>query len=451
MKYKFGEFFSGPGGMSCGAIAAAKALGGEFEMIPTFAVDYDENACKTYHRNIHGGEGQIYRELDGGRIPGINANQNDESIVLNANILNIDSYKLQNVDGFCYGFPCNDFSTAGERKGINGSFGSLYKEGLKLIRIQRPKFFVAENVSGLLHADNYGALGQILSELKCDDLTDEGHNYIITPHLYKFEEYGVPQTRHRIIIVGIRADIARGIPEFRPPAPTTAGRPVTAREVFSELTDDMPNNDVPKLNSTVAERLTHIAPGQNIWDVNETIPEHLRLKPTGAAISSIYKVIDPDKPSYTVVGSGGGGTHMYHWDKRRTTDRERARLQSFPNDYEFIGGPQSTRKQIGMAVPPLGAQIIFEALLKTLHGIKYASVDANLVNEMDPEYVEKKRAKKAKQVAAKARKAAAEAEMPQKAIGALDAATRGHTVVVSTKSSGLQEMFDAIDISGKAA
>ena len=87
----------------------------------------------------------------------------------------------------------------------------------------------------------------------------------------------------------------------------------------------------------------------------DSLPPELRLNVKGARISTIYKVLDPDKPAYTVISSGGGGTYMYHWKGRALTDRERAALQTFPHDFEFVGGHESVRKQIGMAVPPEGA------------------------------------------------------------------------------------------------
>ena len=102
----------------------------------------------------------------------------------------------------------------------------------------------------------------------------------------------------------------------------------------------------------------------------------------GAKISQIYKRLDPDKPAYTVTGSGGGGTHIYHWEEPRAlTNRERARLQTFPDNYEFKGSKESVRKQIGMAVPCQGAKIIFEAILKTFAGIPYEYMDPYIGKE----------------------------------------------------------------------
>jgi DNA (cytosine-5)-methyltransferase 1 len=109
------------------------------------------------------------------------------------------------------------------------------------------------------------------------------------------------------------------------------------------------------------------------------LPEHLQLNVKGAKISQIYKRLDPAKPSYTVTGSGGGGTHVYHWEEPRAlTNRERARLQTFPDDFVFCGSKESQRKQIGMAVPPRGAQVIFEAVLKSFAGIEYPYIEQNI-------------------------------------------------------------------------
>ena len=93
----------------------------------------------------------------------------------------------------------------------------------------------------------------------------------------------------------------------------------------------------------------------------------------------IYKRLDPNKPSYTVTGSGGGGTHVYHWKENRAlTNRERARLQTFPDNFIFKGSKEEVRRQIGMAVPVKGAKIIFESVLKTFAKINYPTIEANL-------------------------------------------------------------------------
>jgi DNA (cytosine-5)-methyltransferase 1 len=127
----------------------------------------------------------------------------------------------------------------------------------------------------------------------------------------------------------------------------------------------------------VIERLKRIPPGGNAW--HDNIPPRLRLNVNGAKLSQIYRRLEPHKPSYTITGSGGGGTYGYHWkEPRALTNRERARLQTFPDDFIFWGGKDSVRKQIGMAVPPKGAKIIIEAVLKSYAGLNYPSVPANI-------------------------------------------------------------------------
>ena len=96
-------------------------------------------------------------------------------------------------------------------------------------------------------------------------------------------------------------------------------------------------------------------------------------------MSNIYKKLDPTKPAYTVTGSGGGGTHMYHYKfLRALTNRERATLQTFPKTYIFVGKKESVRKQIGMAVPPKLSKIIFESVLKSFAGVDYESTTPNI-------------------------------------------------------------------------
>ncbi|MDX1701979.1 MAG: DNA cytosine methyltransferase, partial [Melioribacteraceae bacterium] len=181
----------------------------------------------------------------------------------------------------------------------------------------------------------------------------------------------------RIIIVGIRNDLAEEGIEFKVPAPTTLAsteyRTTYDAITYPPIPEDAPNNELTNHSAKVKEMLSHIPPGENAWYPG--IPEHLQLNVKGARMSSIYKRLDPSRPAYTVTGSGGGGTHMYHWKELRAlTNRERARLQTFPDDFVFLGSKEAVRRQIGMAVPPLGAQIVFEAILKTFAGIPYKSV-----------------------------------------------------------------------------
>ena len=257
----------------------------------------------------------------------------------------------------------------GESKGLKGKFGPLYKHGITFLnREDKPKWFLAENVSGLSSANEGNAFKQIIKEMIA-----AGYN--VTAHKYKFEEYGIPQSRHRIIIVGFRDDLNLS---FNVPAPTLDF--VSARKALSSIPAAATHQELTKHSQTVIERLTHIKPGENAW--NAKLPEQLKLNVPRVKLSHIYKRLDPDKPSCTVTGSGGGGTHMYHWEEPRAlTNRERARLQTFPDWYQFAGSKESIRKQIGMAIPPKGIRIICEAILATLNNEKYETVSSNMLTD----------------------------------------------------------------------
>lgn len=346
-EFKLGELFCGPGGLAYGAVSAS-IQNPDYKIVHKWANDYDESTCRTYIRNIC---------------------QDDPDSVKCVNVHSLDFGELGPIDALAFGFPCNDFSVVGEQLGFKGKFGPLYTYGVKALEIYKPLWFLAENVGGLQSANKGKAFKKIMSDLK-------HAGYRIYPNLYKFEEYGIPQARHRVIIIGIREDLPY---EFKIPAPS--GKIKTCREAIENppIAPDAPNNEKTKQSAQVVERLSYIKPGQNAFTAD--IPERLQLKIKGAKISQIYKRLDPEKPSYTVTGSGGGGTHIYHWEEPRAlTNRERARLQTFPDSYVFEGSKEQVRKQIGMAVPVEGARLIFEAVLKTFAGIPYESVEMNLAN-----------------------------------------------------------------------
>lgn len=348
MIFKLGELFCGPGGIAWGATNAD--IGDpDFRIVHQWANDYDADTCKTYRKNIC---------------------EDAPETVYHEDVRKFDMSKLAPIDALAFGFPCNDYSVVGEQKGMDGVYGPLYSYGVKALKQFKPMWFLAENVGGLKNANDGKAFTKILSELR-------GAGYNVVPHLYKFEEYGIPQARHRIIIIGIREDIDV---EYHVPS-TAPYKDIdnSCRTAIENppISADALNNERTKQSQQVIDRLNHIKPGQNAFTAD--LPEHLKLNITGAKISQIYKRLDPDKPAYTVTGSGGGGTHIYHWEEPRAlTNRERARLQTFPDDYEFIGSKECVRKQIGMAVPCKGAKIIFEAVLKSFAGIPYEYIESNI-------------------------------------------------------------------------
>lgn len=392
MKFYIGELFSGPGGLALGAALAKKQISDSrevFKIKHSWGVDKDPAAIGTYIHNIC----KKYRGF-GFPIDAMDFCMNY-----------LDCYDP--INALAFGFPCNDFSLVGESKGLHGKYGELYKAGVFAIKHFNPLFFIAENVSGIHSANQGKAFKQILNELE----NSGKYGYELTVHLYKFEEYGVPQMRHRFIIVGIRKDQNL---KFNVPAPThgKGKKPfVTVKKQLSKpIKGNVTNTKITLQDRRVVERLKFTPPWQNAWYLDELFGmsnserrkilkeldwykneiaflsddeikvqiDDARLKCTKARMSHIYRRLDANKPSYTITGSGGGGTHVYHWNEHRAlTNRERARLQTFPDWFEFKGSKEQVRKQIGMAVPPKASKQIFEAILKTFAGIEYPSVEAN--------------------------------------------------------------------------
>ena len=323
--YNIGELFCGPGGM---ALGAKKAKVGCRSLQHIWATDFNKDACKTFQNNIGG---KVYADR----------------------VENLDFSKMPPIDGLVFGFPCNDFSNVGERRGTGGVYGGLYIWGTRALKRFKPLFFLAENVDGLRSTNKKNDLAIILHSF-------ENAGYNVSTQLYKLNEYGIPQTRKRLFIVGFRKDLK--IPKFEHLSPTN--ETITCQQAIESppIANHTPNHDFTTQQKQVVERLKYIKPGENVFNAN--IPEYLRLKVRGATISQIYRRLDPNKPAYTVTGSGGGGTHMYHWSEPRAlTNRERARLQTFPDNFIFEGGKEAVRSQIGMAVPPKIAEQIFQAIL----------------------------------------------------------------------------------------
>jgi len=403
--FYLGELFSGPGGMALGAKLAAeeyqKEHGGELPIKHLWGVDLDPNARNTYHENLPG------------RGICIDANAFVED--REGHDYTISSF--ENIDGLAFGFPCNDFSLVGEQKGFQGNFGNLYKAGVKAIEHSNPLFFVAENVSGIHSANSDAAFHKIIK-----DLENAGDGYTVTTHLYKFEKYRIPQARHRYIIVGIRNDqnLVFKVPSTQP----YKGVVVSCESALKGIKDDLPNSERTMQSDKVIWRLKFTPPGENAWKLDEIVnwenkklKEYLKTIPwyeseiaplgridvirrkiewcrlhvnTGSKMSHIYKRLVASKPSYTITGSGGGGTHVYHWEEPRAlTNRERARLQSFPDDFVFYGSKEQVRKQIGMAVPPQGAKIIFKAILDTFAGNEYPFLEIPSYKPMDEKTFQK--------------------------------------------------------------
>jgi DNA (cytosine-5)-methyltransferase 1 len=331
------SMFSGCGGLDLGAIAAGVKV--------RWANDWDEPAVETYKKNIgdHIVHGDV-RMLEAPR---------------------------EACDVLIAGPPCQDFSTLWTHEGALTPRGNLYREVARFLAALTPPAFVLENVRGLLSANDGRAWMIVRSALRAPSRVlklGNGARYDISAAMVNFADLGVPQMRERLIVVGFRSDLGIG--------PITIRRPFAgAHRTVGEALDEVPlpevgtaNHDLHDDQPDVRARLALIEPGDNY----ESIPHGHPLAVKGL-ISHVYRRLHPDKPAYTIVADGGGGTMGYHHSEPRSlTNRERARLQTFPDDFLFEGSIREVRRQVGNAVPPLGAQAIIGAVITQLReaGVK---------------------------------------------------------------------------------
>ena len=489
-KYNVVSLFSGCGGLDLGFERLKGTLNEPDENNPfnvVWACDINESATKTYKDNFNTARyenlDKMYKEFS-----------LDKKAVYQGDIRKVNFLKLldrEDVDLILGGFPCQDFSMLRgkeKRKGIKVKRGRLYLEFVRSLVELQPKMFVAENVKGLKSANEGLAFEQIIDDfqnlnenweeikknLEVDyKFPDEFSNYkILFSDIVNFSEYGVPQNRERLSIIGIRKDLFKKMictadekencivsdkrinyvksmePKYKSNPEGYLRKklenyncfPVTPLELFEgksldkldqkykkimknykdyikkleserakeyrekvwpnysldiykdycmendlnieELKRNQNNifkrhkkvlKEIGALNNIVEgkkftdgsnkkarshkstkDRMRHIPPGENHEFVKGT---EYSVK---ALMSNIYRRIHPLVPSPTVIAKGGGGTWGYHYERERDrlTNRERARIQTFPDEFRFSGGKSDVRAQIGNAVPPLGAKKI---------------------------------------------------------------------------------------------
>lgn len=331
LKPKIISLFSGCGGLDLGFHIAGYQT--------VWANDYEHWACESF-KNYFG-----------------------ENIIVEGDIEKINPYKDKSIpdcDLILGGFPCQDFSMIWKRPGLNGERGNLYKSFLRFVDAKKPKAFIAENVKGLLTANNKKAIQQII-----EDFESIMPGYIVTPKLYNFADYGVPQFRERVLIVGVRVDTGFN---FKHPSPTHGPKGIypyiTAGEAINNANNVPYNNEHTNITDKTRELLGLISEGGNFTDIPKDHPLYVK-----GMISHVYRRLKLDEPSKTIIAAGGGGTHGYHYPEQRPlTNRERARLQSFPDDFIFKGSIADVRKQIGNAVPPNGVRALAKSLMPLFTG-----------------------------------------------------------------------------------
>jgi len=331
---KIVSFFSGAGGLDAGFEKAG------FDVI--WANEYDRTIWETYEKNFPN------TKLD------------------RRSIRDIDASEVPDCDGIIGGPPCQSWSEAGALRGIEDNRGQLFFEYIRIIKEKRPKFFLAENVSGILFSRHREAFVKIL-----DSFAELGYN--VTFSLLNANDYGVPQDRLRVIVVGYQSQYNK---MFHPPLKEQY------KPVLTDAILDLKDNVVPALD-------------KNKTNPNQKFINHEYMIGGFSTIFLSRNRVRPwDKPSFTIQA---GGRHaplhpqapeMVHWGKndkrfvegkehlyRRLSVRECARIQTFPDTYIFrYKSVSDGYKMIGNAVPVIFAYNLAKKIKADLKDVKELNI-----------------------------------------------------------------------------
>ncbi len=324
--YKVVSLFSGCGGLDLGMVGGFSYLGKYYEKHPfdiVWANDINDKATQTLKLNFSN-PNVICGDIT--KIVGIN---NDNQISL------FPETEIPQADVVIGGFPCQDFSVAGKRQGLMVQRGNLYQSMAKVVEMIKPKIFLAENVKGLISWQNGLAIRTII-----EDFAKLG--YKVQYKLFNTADYGVPQVRERVIIVGIREDISADF-EWAPPTHSCTDNEllpwVTIKDAIGDLEDDEKHQSLPNYGYSKAK----LFPGTQ---------GNTKTK--------------ADKPAPTIRAEHHGNIEFHYSLPRRLSAREAARIQSFPDDFVFFRSVSDAYRQIGNAVAPVFAWHIAEMIKNIL-------------------------------------------------------------------------------------
>lgn len=343
------DLFAGCGGFSCGFEQAGYNIVAAVEFDKTIAKSYEQNHKKT--RMI----AEDIKKVD-----------------------NKNFFSRNTADIIIGGPPCQGFSMAGAR--IRSGFiedprNYLFKHYFNIVKIVRPKIFILENVKGILTLDN----GKIFEEIK--RIFEDPNNFDGTPYKIKYKvikvkEFGIPQNRERTVIMGslINFDLEEEIDKTRKkikekhkdffnnvtvwdaisnlPSPNETGevinlKPLSKYQEYLKSKYGVTYNHIKTNHSDIAlERMKKIKINENYLILKEKI---------NSVHSGAYGRLDPNGIAPTITtrfDTPSGGKFIHPFKNRTITPREAARIQSFPDEFEFVGNKSNICKQIGNAVPP---------------------------------------------------------------------------------------------------
>lgn len=342
---KFGDLFCGAGGFTQGLEQAGLEC--------VLGAEYNDYAVEAYRKNFS----HECLQID------LSTEENQ--------ILVAEKLKKAKVDLVVGGPPCQGFSMFGNRRFVNTKKHDLTQDQRNnlvyafaniVVRSETP-WFIMENVPGILSAHNGEYVNTIEQYFRA-------HGYRTEHRVINAADYGAPQLRRRFILIGTKTNLAFPFPKAKYfDKPESWQHPYrTVEEVLTDLADEstlgkLKNHNAPKHSKIVAERFSYIPEGEKM-NV-DALPEHLKLgtktgKPV-ANFSHVFARLDRKKPSCTIV-PGHNALPVHPTLNRTLTVREAARIQTFPDDFEFVGPIINQCLQVGNAFPCIVAQTFGERL-----------------------------------------------------------------------------------------
>ena len=327
------ELFAGAGGLALGLERAG------FNSIGL--VEYDKSAADTLKFNR----------------PNWNVINDD---IANISPLNLEEYfniSIGELDLLSGGAPCQSFSYAGKRLGLEDARGTLFYHYAVFLQKLQPKVFLFENVRGLRSHDNGRTYKTIHDIFKAE-------GYMVQSNIYNAWNYGVAQKRERLIMIGIRNDLFGRLHIETP-------KPYDKKPVLRDILNDVPSS-VGVSYSEYKRKIFELVPPGGYWrDIPEAIAKEYMKSCwyMGGGRTGILRRLSMDEPSLTVLTSPSQKqTDRCHpLEARPFTVRENARCQCFPDDWEFCGSVGQQYKQVGNAVP---VQLAYEVARKIYDGLE---------------------------------------------------------------------------------
>lgn len=340
-KFRVVSLFSGCGGMDYGLEGGFEIFGQKYPKNPfttVFSNDINAFACETLAYNLPHISPVVGSIAD---VP--------------------DSALPSKVDVVTGGFPCQTFSHSGKREGLESERGQLYRQMKRVVEVTRPKMFIAENVDGLrtsTRGADTTALDHIVAEF-------EQSGYDVAYQVLKAVDYGVPQTRVRVIIIGV--DKKYGVDKVEYPAPTHG----TAAPLLPYRT----------AHDSIGDLWSHLGDGTV---ANHAVQDYSKGKFYPGKTMQGNNQIAKDKPAPTIRAEHHGNIEAHYnttdgkpaspdfSNVRRLSVRECARIQTFPDSFVFPCSASQAYRQIGNAVPPVLAWHIGRAVARQLNNLTAA-------------------------------------------------------------------------------